>query len=973
MHRKVLIAVVAVVAGLLLLAVGPGVSFIADLWWFRDAGFGTVFTTQVGTQAVLFGIGAVAFAVLAGVNVVIARRLSPLRPLAITNDFLFNLRRSVDPMIRLVLGGTIAFAAVIFGTALMPRWTQVLLALNSTPFKKSDPIFNRDISFYVFDLAMWKLVVGWLFVALVIVVLFVAAVYAYAGAIGPQPEGGYVAPAARVHLGVLLGFVLLAKAASYQINQWELLYATTGEQVYGASATDVYAQLPAYRVLFWIAIFSAILLFATFATKRLVIPIVAIALMAVAAVVIGGIYPRAYQAFSVNPNELEKERPFIADNIEFTRAAFGLDKVQVSDYPANDTLTAAQLVENVDTLRNVRLWDDQPLLDNMQQLQEFKQFYRFTSTAVDRYPVNGRQTQVLISARNVTPDSLPQANRTWQNLHLVYTHGYGTVAAQSNATQADGTPDFLVKDIPVTTTPGAESLVVDQPRIYFGYDPAFTGGDPDEFIVVNTKTAEIDPLAANAENIDEPDAAPTYSYTGDAGIPMDSFFNRLVFALRFGDTKFILSDTFTDKSKLLYDRDARVRLQRAAPFLQFDRKPYLSVVEGRLVWIVDAYTTSSLYPYSKPVDEGFFTGENYLRNSVKGTVDAYTGEARLWVVDPQDPIAASWAKALPGVLTPVDQAPAALRERFRYPFDLFEAQLLQYELYHMTDPSVFYKKEASWAVAQRAPQSLQQAQIDAAAAQDPFRAQRIVDTGPITASQYLQLKLPGDDTAQMVLVNSFRPARADRLNLTSLFIARADPERYGELLSLRMPQGVTVEGPEQAAGQIDANNAISTAKTPLNLPGGSSRIIDGTMQVVPIGGALMYVRPWYLTADNLPFPKLNSVIVVFGEKVVRAATFREALEQVFGTGPLALDGLEPATGQPAVPSTPAPPAEPGQQQPAPTPTPPTVDVKALAERANTVYTQMQDALRNGDLESYGRLEKQLGQLLEQLAAQAPGA
>ncbi len=961
-RTKSLLIALGVIVVLIILASGPGVGFYTELLWYDDVGFGNIFGHRIVWQILLFLIGAVLFAVIAAVNVFIARKASPLRPLAITNDVLFQLRRTLDPAIRWILLGAIIIIALIFGGLVFPEWQPFTLFFNSESFGVTDPVFNRDVGFYVFALPILRFVFGWLFGALVVTLILIGCVYGYAGAIGPQPEGGYISPNARNHIAIVLGFLMLLKAFGYQLNQWELLYSPQGV-VEGASYTDVNAQLPAFRVLFWIAIIAALLLFATFFTKRLVLPIVAIALMAISALVIGGIYPRIVQQFQVTPNEVEKETPFIARNIEFTRQGFGLDKVQTSEFPADPNITDAELAQNENTIQNVRLWDDDPLLTSYRQIQELRPYYNFETVGVDRYDISGRTTQTLMSAREVAPSQLDERARTWQNIHLIYTHGFGAAVSQSNRATPSGGPDLLVKNLPPVNETDNTALDLTQPRIYFGQQT-------NEFVVVGTTLDELDrPLdvGATAEDeiidINEPDTpegadaanaadeaasgnVERYRYEGDSGIKLDSIIKKLAFAIKFGQTQFILSNAIQPESQLLVDREVSARVQKVAPFLQLDRNPYLVALQDRMVWVLDAYTQSPMYPYSQPVPEGVFTGgTNYIRNSVKAVVDAYTGDVTLYRVDMADPIAQAWANAIPGLMQDDDTVPEELRAHFRYPQDLFEAQLVQYRAYHMDNSIDFYNQEDLWSIAQRAQAGATTAQ------QASFDAQ----------SQYLELRLPGSEGEEFVLFNSYTPATKD--NLVSIFMARSDPANYGELVNLILPRQRLVNGPRQVEAQIQQEPVISEQITLLNQSG--SRIQFGQIRIVPVGDSLIYVQPLFLRSTDAARPELKRVVVGFGDRVVMEPTFTAALVSMFGFSPI--DGT---SGAPA-PSTGAPTPSTG----APTPQTPTTtvtqQVEALINTANDTYSQMQEALRQGNLEQYAKLETQLGSTLEQLRNLSP--
>lgn len=994
MRRRALLVTAVVVGAVVLLLAGPGTTFYTDLLWYREVDYSQLFTTRLWTQVWMFALAAGIWVGVAGINVWIARRLSPLRPLAITNDFLFNLRRSVDPVMRWVVIGVLAAGTVAFASSTLPFWEEITLFFNNQPFGAKDPVFGNDIGFYVFALPVWEFVVGWLFAVLVVTTLIVAALYAYAGAIGPQPEGGYLAPQPRNHLAILLGFILLLKAASYQIDQWELLYSPTGGQVIGASYTDVNAYLPAYRVLFFIAILAALLLFATFLTKRLVLPIVAIALMALSALIIGGIYPRIVQQFTVEPNELSLEEPYIENGIQGTLKAYGLDNVVQEDFdPATQKPQPGELLQETPTatLRNMRIWDDSPLIDNMNTEQRLAAFYRFNSVAVDRYAIAGNETQVLVSARELDTQAI--TNRTWQNDHLVFTHGYAPVIAATNASVGEGRPAYLVDNIPPRNVTQAPQLEVERPQIYFGQITT-------DYVVVNSKLGEADGVSQGAtseaaeattsttegdtpttaaskeettttspgeeeETQDGDPTAGTYRYPDnvDSGIRIDSFLKRLAFSLRMRDVQLLLSGDITPESRIMFNRQVSERVQRVAPFLTLDSTPYLSVIEGKLFWIVDAYTTSDLYPYSEPSALNPFAGQNYVRNSVKATVDAFTGEIKLYRVDGKDPIAKAWDQALPGLFQDEDEVSDELRLHFRYPLDLFSAQLLLYQTYHMTDPTDFYNRSDEWEVAQV--RDTASVQPTTTSPDDLVPSPSSAGIAQVPDSQYLIYALPGEAKAEMVLSNSFTPVRqqeggSDNTVLRSLLVARSDPENYGQLVDLRVPRGRTIQGPAQVESLINSNEELSATKTLLDQSG--SEVSPGQIRILPINNALLYVQPWYVTGKDADLPRLNRVILVFNEEVQFGNTFGEALLKMLG-----LDPFEGATVSAETPPAPGP--EAGTNAGTAPSTAADPETAALIASASQTYEEMQQALRQGDLAEYGRLEGELGRILQDLRDQ----
>lgn len=996
-RNKVLIITAGILGGLLLLAIGPGIAFYTDYLWYDDVGHSKFFMTRLTTQLILFFLGAGIFSLIAGINIFLARKLSPLRPLAITNDFLFNLRRQMDPVIRWVILGTIAAGALVFGTTAFPQWQEFLLYLNAQDFGVKDPQFSKDISFYIFSLPIWNFVFSWLFGTLIVCVLAVTAVYAYAGAIGPnQPEGGYLAPQPRTHISILLGLLLLLKAAGYQIGQWELLYSSRGV-VTGASYTDVHAQVPAFQVLFWIAIISACLLFANFWIKRLFLPVVAVMLMATAAIVVGGAYPWFVQQFQVNPNEIEKEEPYAQRNIEATLQAYGLDNVQRIKYDPRTSLSHEELTDNITVLESVRLWDDLPLLTSIQQTQELRPYYHFSTIGVDRYDIEGKETQVLVSAREVKTSQLEERNKTWQNIHLAYTHGYASVIVRSNNADKNGNPQFIVKNLPPENLTDTPALDLAQPRIYFGQLT-------NQFVIVNTTLDEIDPPPITeeeqtpTENGDSSNTTPTdetsteetsesatpdneapeetrtsdeeksYRYDADAGIKLDSFLKKLAFTIKFQDPKFLLSNNIQPESRLLYNRDIITRIEKIAPFLILDSSPYMAIFDGRIQWIVDAYTSTDLYPYSEfMTPRGQIPRLNYIRNSVKVIVDAYTGKTTFYRMDQKnrDPLIEAWASTLPDMFTDIPlveegatpsrlQADfARLQSHFRYPQTLFRIQLDTYRKYHVKDPKALIRQDDEWQISERAADE---------------RGQELQET-KLARSQYLQMKLPlqngkeGDE--EFVLFNSYTPKNKN--NLISLLVARSAPQTYGELVNLVLPSNKQVNGPAQVEAQIRQEPEISRQITLLDQAG--SRVSRGQIRVIPIAGSLLYVQSMYVQSTEKARPELKFVLASFNNEATMAPTLDQALLQLFGYSPLEgesnredeteTEPSEPTDNeqQETEETTPAVPSTPGSSK----------EITSLANEINTTYQEMQKALADGDLLRYATLEKELGILITRLA------
>jgi uncharacterized protein len=625
--------------------------------------------------------------------------------------------------------------------------------------------------------------------------------------------------------------------------------------------------------------------------------------------VAGWLYPAIVQRFSVGPNELVKETPYIIHNIAATRKAFGLDQVEERELPGETALTAQDIQENQRTINNIRLWDQQPLLDTFSQIQEIRTYYDFQSVDNDRYRINGELQQVMLSARELASASLP--NRSWINEQLTFTHGFGLTLGPVNQVTPEGLPVLFVKDIPPVSS--APALKVERPEIYFGELS-------NDRVYVKTKAKEFN-YPAGEENV-------FASFAGEGGVAIGSTWRQLLFAARFGDLKLLLSNDLTPESRVLYHRNIRERLGQLAPFLNFDSDPYLVISEGRLFWIADAYTVSDRYPYSQPV-----SGINYIRNSVKAIVDAYHGHVRLYIADERDPLIQTWARIFPGILKPLSGMPADLRAHLRYPEDIFKIQTAVYSTYHMDQPQVFYNKEDQWSV------------VSMAEKQGKAESQ-------VLEPYYTIMRLPSERTEEFMLLLPFTPKRKD--NLAAWMVARADGEHYGRLLVYRFPKQKLIYGPKQIVARINQDPEISRQLSLWNQRG--SQVILGTLLVIPIKESLIYVQPLYLRADTGKIPELKRVIVAVENRIAMEPTLEASLARIFGNAPSAAADLAQTLQQTSrVGETPA-------AQPA-------ADAQSLAVQGRQHYDRALQALRESDWTRYGEEIKQLGAVLEQMSKQ----
>ena len=887
--------------------------FYTDWLWYDSLALTSVFFTRIIASLGLFAVGAVGFWLFFVVNVMVARRLNP-QGLAETPvmEVIQSIGVRLTPII--VLVG--AFFAFFMGTGASSAWEELLLFYNQQPFGRADPIFGRDVSFFLFTLPIWQFLRGWLMTATVITLIGTA----LASGIGWR---GWNAPAAvRAHLSLLGALILLLIAWRYRLDALELVYSARGA-VFGAGYTDVHAQLPAFTILVFVTIIAAILLlvnvFLRQAWRAIVVVIVGwVAISALA----GNVYPNLVQRFQVNPNEFTREREYIAHNIEFTRAAFGLDNIVDENFDAASELTADELLSQPDTIRNIRLWDYRPLLQTYNQVQALRQQYQFTDIDIDRYDVGGERRQLMLSARELIPDQLEQPAQTWVNRKLVYTHGYGVAASPVAEITPDGLPTFVLKDLPVQGI-----LEVTRPQIYFGERT-------NDYVIVKTETEEFDYPRGEGGNV-------FTTFEGDTGINIGGFLPRLAFAIQFADINLFISQELNSESELLWRRNILLRTQEVAPFLRFDSDPYIVVGDdGHLYWFLDAYTVSGRFPYSEPTDVGTRTlppGFNYIRNPVKVIIDAYTGDMNFYVVEPDEPIAAAYARIFPDLFTSFDEMPDDLRAHIRYPNDLFSIQAGVFRTYQMTEPTDFYNREDVWAW----PEEIFDNQ---SRPMEPY---------------YVLMQLPGNSDLDFIQILPFTPA--NRENMISWLAAQNDPAKYGEMLVYRFGKDSLVFGPKQIEARIDQDPVISSQLSLWNQQG--SQVIRGNLLVIPIGESLLYVEPLYLQAATGKIPELKRVILATSERVIMAENLGLALAEQFGRDVLSDEKLAELALSAGGRTTSVLPPESAPAE--------KVDLggstlEELILEANSRYSLAQNALMAGNWAAYGAELDALQQVLERM-------
>jgi len=966
--RGWLIAAAAVIVVLLLSARGLA-RFYTDYLWFKEVHFQHTWRALIEAKAFPALIFSVLFLVLLFVDLIIADRLAPVaRTSGPEDEIIDRYRGVVEPYAGRIRFAVAAFFAIVMGSGVSSEWRDWILFSHATNFGIKDPQFHRDIGFYVFKLPFLQFIAGWTFAAL-LVILIVTLVFHYLnGGIRLQTPYQRVTPQVKVHISVILALMALTKTVQYYLSRFGLTLSHRGV-VDGATYTDVKAQLPALNLLMFISVAAAILFILNIFRRGWVFPIIAVGLWGFISIVVGTVYPAVIQRFVVQPNEYAREQTYITRNIDATRAAFNLDQIDVKDFKYDTGLTPKIVGEkaNQQTLTNVRLWDPGPLGQVLASTEEFQPFYSFSDVDVDRYTVPNAagqdvSTETLSGVRELDPTQLP--SNTWTNRHLVYTHGYGIDTAQAN-TSSGVDPKYLLSDIPAS---GIPALTLKQPDVYFG--EGFTS-----YSVVDSKVAEQE---ANGES-----SAKTTKYSGSGGVQVKGLARRLAFALRFGDFNLVYSGQLSGSSRILYLRDIQERVQTAAPFLQWDADPYAVNLNGRIVWVLDGYTTTNQYPYSQSIDptvppgSGLDTSINYVRNSVKATVDAYDGTIHFYVVDPKDPIIRTYEKAFPDLFESVKKMPDGLQQHWRYPEDIFDAQTEQYSLYHMTNPLQFFQKAALWDVAPSPDSSgtAAPATVAPVGGNNGGRNSTLASSGNPIDPLYLMMQLPGERNQEFVLERPFVP-RSKSNQLSSFMVARNDGKNYGKLILYQAPDQSNAPSPARAASLIEADPQISAKFSLLDQLG--SKVVRGAAQLVPMDNSIFYVRPIYVEgSSSQPLPRFNFVAVTYGEHAVLDTSVGDAVTNLLnGTTPAAelqSSGNNPTTGSTTTTTTTP------NSTPTSTPTtqpPSTATVAQLLAEANQLSVQANQALANQDLATYAEDIKQVQQLVARanaLITQTPSA
>ena len=841
---------IAFVVILVVLALEWGRSAYTDWLWFRHLGFASVFTRVILLKTLMFLAGAqLALLAFTG-STALTLRFSQ-GPLTLTLPV--DTQRLLWVLLFTAAGLTAVIASFIFGVIAMNNWDTVLLFVNRIPFGIADPQYGMDVSFYVVTLGMFRFVQGWFLGLAITVVVFTSSLYIAIYAL--RGVGFVMTPRMLRHVAGMGTVLMLIIAAGHVLDIYELVLSDSGV-VFGATYTDVNARMPALWLLTGIALLAAVGFAVSHYAGGVRLMAGAFSLWVIAVLLAGIAYPSLFQRFKVAPSEFERERVYIERNIEATRAAYQLDQLQEFTFESVPKITAQAVLDSGSTLDNIRLWDLQPLEDAYNQLQFMELYYNFLNMDWDRYPVDGELRQVLVAARELNHENLPADALNWVNQRLQYTHGHGVAMSPATGfTPGEGRPEFLLQDIPIRGV-----FPVRQPELYYGESPA-------EFAIVNSQLPEVGP-----------GAGPLH-YNGTGGVLLNSMLRRIAYAWQFVDVNILLSDQIGQDSRIQYRRDIQSRVDAVAPFLKLDGDPYPVLDQaGKLWWLQDAYTTTDRYPYSTPYngpaadgsDRPVKGGFNYIRNSVKVSVDAYNGTMHIYVIQPDDPLLMMYREALPSLFRDFDEMPADLKEHIRYPRDLFSAQAQVYLRYHVTDPQLFFNQAEQRAI--------------------PLET-RFGKRGVLVTPSYLMLQMPGEEEAEFVLMVPFTPAGTKR-NLVGWLIARNDNPNYGQLMAFRLPGDPQVDGPSQVEARIENDQQISQQFTLWE--GAGSQVIRGQLLVIPMADTILYVEPMYLQSEVLAFPELKKIILADGSDVVMADSIEEGLAMLVD-GP---DTASETAGQP---------------------------------------------------------------------------
>ena len=901
MNKKWIMRIIIFVIVLLFISISGLTRLATNYLWFNALGFEQIFLITLFSKIRLFVIAAAVFFLFATINVWISSKITKKK------KFPFKLKLLI-----------ITILSVIIGMGVSSEWFKFLQFINQTLFNIVDPIFAKDVSFYIFSLPFYQFILGFLMSTVILTVILIVLDYLSSfidikqiltkpkvpeGVIPPLPRSFdfkilFTKRKAIAHSGILISIFFLLLAVKYYLSRFSIMYSEQGIVV-GAGYSDVVAYLPMINIMVFLAVIMAALLlvWVFFISKQPRLRKRHIFVYALAVYLLFGfigptVIPGIVQALKVSPNEINLEKPYIENNIKFTRIAYGLADVEEKDFDVEMGLTSAILGEAKETIDNVRILDWRPLTKTYKQTQEIRLYYDLAGIDIDRYTIDGKYTQVMLAPRELDQRQITENAKTWVNLHVVYTHGFGVVMSPVNQVTKQGLPNYFIKDIPPIYTVDEDNLKISKPQVYYGEKD-------NRFVLVNTKTKEFDfPKGDTNEYI---------NYDGKGGVVLNSFLKKLLMAIRFGDIKILLSSDISKESKIMFTRHIAKRVSKITPFIGLDGDPYLVIDNGRLLWIVDAYTFSGNFPYSEKYEQ-----INYIRNSVKVVVDAYDGSVTYYVMDINDPLIITYAKIFPKQFKQFEDMPESLKKHIRYPVDLFKIQSHIYSNYHMDDVKVFYNKEDAWQIPYEVYGVGQKVKVE------PY---------------YIIIKLPGEDKEEFVLMTSFSPIKKD--NMVAWMAARSDGEDYGKLILYKFQKDKLIYGPLQIEARIDQDSEISKQLTLWSQQG--SRVTRGNLLVIPIKNSILYIEPLYIEAETGQLPELKRVLISDGERVVMEENLAMALEVLFGKSKKKVVGEKEKTAT------------------------------ELIEEAQTYYDLMEGSMKQGDWVGIGDNFDKLGSVLEDLS------
>ncbi|UNZ17415.1 UPF0182 family protein [Streptomyces sp. 891-h] len=901
--------------------------FWTDWLWYRSVDYSSVFTKTLWTKTGLFAVFGLLMAVAVGFNIWLAHRLRPpLSAMSLEQQSLDRYRMALAPYKKWVLLGITALVGLISGASAAGQWRTWLMWVNGVPFGSKDPQFHKDISFYAFDLPFYRFLLSFGFAAAILSLLAAALVHYLYGGLRVTTPGARATAQATGHLSVLLGLFVALKAVAYWLDRYGLAVKSgdfkSTDSWTGLKYVDANAYLPAKTILFIIAIICALLFFATIWRRTWQLPVIGFGLMVLSAILIGGLYPALVQKFQVSPNEQAKETPYIKKNIEATRKAYDIDDSEVRDYSGTSKAGNEKLRDAADTTASMRLLDPNVVSPTFQQKQQVRGYYQFPATLdVDRYKQDGKEQDTVVGLREINTSGIPEKN--WINEHFKYTHGFGMVAAKGTSVDKDGSPAFTEKDLPPEGNLGKY-----QGRIYYGEKTT-------QYSIVGGPQKELDYADDNGEK--------TYTYKADSGVNLSNPVNRAAYAVNFNEPQILYSGAIGKGSRILYNRTPKERVEAVAPWLTIDGDPYPAVVDGRIKWIVDAYTTSNGYPYSSRTTLGDTTQDsltdgqrsvvaqqnrvNYIRNSVKATVDAYTGKVDMYQWDKKDPVLKTWMKAFPDTVKPKSAISGDLMDHLRYPQDLFKVQRDLLQTYHVTSPSQFYSGSERWQVPD-----------------DPTHK------GNAVPPYYLSMKMPDQKSQQFQLTTTFNPNKRETLGAFMAVDAEARSGDYGKIRILRLPPNTTVAGPSQVQSKFNSDPVIADKINILKR--GDSEVEYGNLLTVPLEGGLLYVEPVYVRGAGTNYPRMRKVLVAYNERIAFEDSLDQALNKVFDTE--GRDEGGERTG-------------PGDQEKDKEKTPSDSSVKEALQDAQTAWDKSEKAREKGDWEEYGKQQDALEEALRKAA------